>query len=81
VKLDVQLFARARDLAESPQVTIDLDEPASVSDVRTALASAVPELAPLADRLLIAVGTDYADDGTPVTHSDLVACFPPVSGG
>lgn len=81
MKLAVQLFARARDLAGLDQVELELNEPASVGDVRTALADSVPELAPLTRGLLIAVGTDYADDSSTVAAGDTVVCFPPVSGG
>ncbi|MBQ18949.1 MAG: molybdopterin converting factor subunit 1 [Planctomycetaceae bacterium] len=81
MKLAVQLYARARELAGQDHVELDLDEPVLVGDVRQALASTVPDLAPLAPGLLIAVGTDYADDGIVVSDGKTVACFPPVSGG
>ncbi len=81
MKLAVQLYARARDLAGLDQVELELIEPASIGDVRTALADRIPELAPLTRGLLIAVGTDYADDSLTVAAGDTVACFPPVSGG
>jgi len=81
MKLAVKLFARAKDLAGSGQVTIELPEPATVADVRAALTCAYPALAPLASSLLIAVGTDYANDQQVLTPASDVACFPPVSGG
>jgi molybdopterin converting factor small subunit len=81
VKLEVQLFARARDLAGRELVDLELAEGACVGDVRTALADQVPQLIPLAHRLLIAVGTHYADDHVTLDQDDSIACFPPVSGG
>ena len=81
MKLAVQLFARARDLAGRELVDLELAEGACVADVRTALANQVPQLLPLAQRLLIAVGTDYADDHVTLDANDSIACFPPVSGG
>lgn len=81
MKLAVQLYARARELAGQDHVELDLDEPVSVGDVRQALATTVPDLAPLAPGLFIAVGTDYADDGVVVTAGETIVCFPPVSGG
>ncbi len=81
MKLAVQLYARARDLAGLDKIELELTEPACVGDVRTALADRIPELAPLTRRLLIAVGTDYADDSLTVAADDTVVCFPPVSGG
>ena len=81
MKLAVQLFARARDLAGRELVNLELDEGACVADLRTALAEQVPQLIPLAQGLLIAVGTDYADDTVTLDADDTIACFPPVSGG
>jgi len=81
VKLAVQLFAQARDLAGRDRIELELDEPASVGDVRTALARLVPALAGLAPQLFISIGTEYADDETSVAARDTIACFPPVSGG
>jgi sulfur-carrier protein len=81
MKLDVRLFARAREAAGAERVTVDLPLGARVADLRSALAAQSPNLRPLVSCLLVAVGTDYADDGVVLSpHSD-VACFPPVSGG
>lgn len=81
MKLTVKLFARARDLAGAESVQIYVPESARVNDLRTALTERFPNLRPLIPSLLIAVGTEYADDQTPITPESEVACFPPVSGG
>jgi sulfur-carrier protein len=81
VKLDVRLFARARDAAGAEQVTVDLPADARVADLRAALAAHSPNLSALAPCLLVAVGTEYADDRTLLSPQSDVACFPPVSGG
>lgn len=81
MKLDVKLFARARDVAGSDRVELELPERARVSDLRIALVERFPELKPLAANLLVAVGTDYADESVGLCEGDDVACFPPVSGG
>ena len=81
MKLDVKLFARARDLAGADSVEIELPDEAQVWDLRSALTDRVPELKPLAPSLLIAVGADYADDSVRIDPTAEVACFPPVSGG
>ncbi len=81
MKLAVQLFARARELAGQDQVDLELDEGACVADVRQALAVQIPQLLPLTQRLLFAVGTRYADDHVTLGPDDSIACFPPVSGG
>ncbi len=81
MKLDVRLFARARDLAGADRVSVQLPPACTVADLRTALAAQHPQLAPLAPHLLIAIGTDYAGPETKLSDGDDVACFPPVSGG
>lgn len=77
----VRLFARARDLVGSAEVTVSLPHEARVSDLRVALQTAYPALQPLASRLLIAVNSDYAADQQIIPAAAEVACFPPVSGG
>ena len=81
MKLDVRLFARARDVAGCEHVTVELPAGARVADLRAALAAHSPSLRALVPNLLVAVGTDYADDRALLTPQAEVACFPPVSGG
>jgi molybdopterin synthase sulfur carrier subunit len=81
MKVDVQLFARARDLAGAPRVAIDVPESARVSDLKNALGTRFPDLSPLLPNLLIAVDMEYANDQTSLAPTSQVACFPPVSGG
>lgn len=77
----VQLFAVARDLAGRGVVEIELPEGGTVADLRRALAAAVPSLAPVLPRVLVAVGADYARESAVLRPGDEVACIPPVSGG
>lgn len=74
-------FARARDLAGSDRVSFPLTDGARVADLRARLVEQYPALQPLADKLLVAVNAEYADDGTPIPAGAEVAVFPPVSGG
>lgn len=77
----VKLFARARDLAGTGDVELELPAGASIRDLRAALCERFPDLQPLAANLLIAMGNDYANNDAPVDPSAELACFPPVSGG
>lgn len=82
MKLEVQLFARARELAGAGTVEIEVPGAAPrVGDLKNALGERFPDLRPLLPSLLIAVGTDYADENTPLESNAEIACFPPVSGG
>ncbi len=81
VEIEVALFARAKDLAGADQVTLSLPASSTVGDLRTALGEAYPNLRPYVQSLLIALGTDYAEDAAPIAGHQQAACFPPVSGG
>lgn len=81
MKVDVQLFARVRDLAGAPRVELEIPEYGKVSDLKAALEAQFPELSALIPNLLIAVDMNYANDQTPLESTSEVACFPPVSGG
>jgi len=81
MRIDVRLFARARDLAGAPTVAVELPEPATVADLRRALLKGVPALQPLASSLLVAIGSEYASESAIIFPGAEVACFPPVSGG
>ena len=81
MKIQVRLFARARDLAGGESVELELGDNPRVADLRTALLEQCPALEPLARSLLIAVDNDYASNDRLLEPSAEIACFPPVSGG
>lgn len=81
MKLTVRLFARARDLAGSDAVEVELAEGDTIDQVRLALATQHPSLQSISQSLLVAVGTEYADGDQPVSPDMQITCFPPVSGG
>ncbi|MFN8858283.1 MAG: MoaD/ThiS family protein [Planctomycetaceae bacterium] len=81
MKLSVQLFARARDLAGGSPIEIELPDGSDVAALKRALAMEVPALSSLGPHMLVAVGEDYARDGQRLVPGVEIACFPPVSGG
>lgn len=81
MKITVRLFAVARDLAGSQSVEIEVDENATISDLRVALLSAFPALSPIADHMLFSVNSEYASDRTTIAADADIGCIPPVSGG
>ncbi len=81
MKITVQLFARAKDLVGTERVELDVPSQACVSDLKRSLVTRFPQISPLVPSLLVAVGTNYADDRTLLVPDTEVACFPPVSGG
>ncbi len=81
MKVTVQLFARARDLAGAARVELEVPATACVADLKQSLVMRFPQVSPLVPNLLVAIGKDYADDRTLLKPGVEVACFPPVSGG
>jgi molybdopterin converting factor subunit 1 len=77
----VKLFAAARELAGAGEIELALGPAPTVADARRALVEQCPKLGPLAERSLLAVNADYADDDRTLAAGDEVALIPPVSGG
>lgn len=76
----VLYFAGARDAAGTGRETLP-DVPATVGDLRRALAEAHPRLGPVLARSRVAVDQDFAADDAPLRDGAEVAIVPPVSGG
>ena len=79
--VSVRLFAVARDRVGNEQVEVDLDEGATVADLRRRLSQDWPQLDDLWPYCLLAVNEEYATAQTPISAEDTIACIPPVSGG
>ncbi|WP_339733570.1 MoaD/ThiS family protein [uncultured Gimesia sp.] len=80
-QIQIKLFARARELAESELISVSVEEQATVAQLRLAMAKQFPQLQPLSSQLLIAVDNAYAGEDQSLNTQQEVACFPPVSGG
>jgi molybdenum cofactor cytidylyltransferase len=77
----VRLFALARERAGRSEATVVLPSPATVGDLRRALAEQHPALADLAACVRVAVDDEYADDAATLPQDARLALIPPVSGG
>jgi sulfur-carrier protein len=77
----VRLFARAKDLAGTDSLSLELPPRAAVADLRRLLAEQVPALATLLPRSALAVNEEFARDDLPLTDNAEIALLPPVSGG
>ena len=81
VRVRIRLFALQRELAGTRELTIELDEPATIADAWVALVELHPVLAPGASSVRFARNGAYAPAGEPLEAGDEVAMIPPVSGG
>lgn len=77
----VRLFARARDLAETDMLRVELPDGATVADLRRRLATDYPTLSALLERSALAVANEFAADSLVLSANAEVALLPPVSGG
>lgn len=81
MNLRIQLFATLKERANASVITVSLAPEATVRDLLTALATHTPALAAALPSALVAVNREYAFPEQPLTPSDEIALFPPVSGG
>ncbi|MCL4201710.1 MAG: MoaD/ThiS family protein [Pirellulaceae bacterium] len=81
MKIQLKLFAAARQAVDRETVQIELPDTATVADLRAAIARQFPALDATARHSLFAVNNQYADDATALPPDAEVACIPPVSGG
>ncbi|KOF02323.1 molybdopterin synthase sulfur carrier subunit [Roseivirga seohaensis] len=80
MKIEVIAFGIAKDILNSNQVTLEMEEQSSVADVRQALVDLYPAFQGLAS-LQLAVNADYVSDDYLIKENDEVVLIPPVSGG
>ena len=82
MKIKIQLFATLKLKAGSDSIEVELDgSTASVQQVIDAALARHPALESSLRSILVAVNKEYAPRDLMVTESDVVAFFPPVSGG
>jgi molybdopterin converting factor small subunit len=81
MKLQIRLFAAARQLAQRELLEVECHEGATLAEVRDAVRTTCPALDPLLTHIRFAVNARYAPDQQVVAPSDQIACIPPVSGG
>jgi sulfur-carrier protein len=81
MRVTVKMFAGAREVLGANEVTVELDERATVAELRGVLVATNPQLSPLVDRAMFAINEKYATNEDMLTADCEVACIPPVSGG
>ncbi len=79
--LKILFFATLKERAGRREAVIDLPEGATVAELKAALLTQFPALAPSLPSTLVAINKEYAFDDAILPPSAEVALFPPVSGG
>jgi len=81
VRIQVRLFAIAKQVAGCDSVELELPDGATIGQLRSRLSVQIPQLASLVPRMMFAIDTEYAHDDAAIPPDSDVACIPPVSGG
>jgi len=81
MKIELLLFAVAKELFGQPKITVEMPEAATVAQLKTVLAKRQPDAADLIGRCAFSVDQQYASDSTKLHPEQEIAMIPPVSGG
>jgi molybdopterin converting factor subunit 1 len=81
MKINVKLFAVARERAGASAIDVELGSPATVLQLRGALVEQYPNLRDVVPHVRFAINSEYAADSTTISPQSEVAVIPPVSGG
>jgi MoaE-MoaD fusion protein len=80
-RIEVRLFGGLAERAGASRTTVEVTDDATVADLRRAVAAAHPEIAPLLDRVNVAVDLEVARADQPLAGAREFALLPPVAGG
>ena len=81
MRIQVKLFAAAREIVGQGEVAIELKEGSTVGDLMEGIFSRFPGLKGMAGSLVFAVNRELAERSVGLRDGDEVGVIPPVSGG
>ena len=81
MKINVRLFAGLHDLVGKRELSLELEEGATVSALREQLCNEYPVVRPYVVTLVCAVDEEYVPSEHTLREGDEVSLIPPVSGG
>jgi molybdopterin synthase sulfur carrier subunit len=80
-KINVLLFGALREMAGASELNLDLAAPADVASAWSEIKKRFPNLEKFERSALFAVNEEHARKEQPLADGDMLAIFPPVSGG
>ncbi len=78
--ITVQFFSQLKEIAAA-EVTVELREGATISDLLALLYERFPELKKWDGHILVGAGVDFVDRTHVIQPNDQIAIMPPVQGG
>ena len=80
MKINVKLFAVARQAVNQDSLEIELTDGATITDLKNELIKQFPQFESMREHLLVAVDAEYAKEDQVLMSGSEVALIPPVSG-
>jgi len=81
ITVRLKIFASLRDICEFSEREIQLSDSMSVTKFLSYIVEQFPALKAQEESLLVALNEEYCDRNSLLKDGDVVAIFPPVSGG
>jgi len=81
MNIRVQFYSHLRDLAGGSELSIDLPDKATVSDLLTKIYEKVPTLRSRDKSILIGSGVEFVDRNYELKPGEEISIMPPVQGG
>ncbi len=81
MKIQIKLFAAAREISERGELELEVAEGLSVKDMKLKISAEHPKLSELILRSAVSLNREFATDESVVHEKDEIALIPPVSGG
>jgi molybdopterin synthase catalytic subunit len=81
VKVELHLFASVREAVGAREICLELDDGATIQDLKRRLAVDYPRLEPMLERTVFAIDDEYVPFEERLHDGAEVALIPPVSGG
>ena len=81
MKVRVQFYSQLRDLTGASEVTVDLAEGSTVTDLLEKIYANVPALRSLDKSILVGAGVEFVDRNYKIQPADEISVMPPVQGG
>ena len=81
MKIQIKLFAAARELSDNGEIGLEVADGILVKDMKQEISNAYPKMSELILRSAVSVNREFATDESVVQENDEIALIPPVSGG
>jgi molybdopterin converting factor small subunit len=81
MKIQIKLFAAARELSDRGEIEMEVDDGMQVGEMKIKISGEYPNLKDLILRSAVSLNREFATDDYVICEHDEIALIPPVSGG